>query len=56
MDNALRLGELAGLTVTNEADPLTYDVSAQDRLTLYVRNTISPYLHSSFVFNAGLLH
>lgn len=25
--DALRLGELAGLTVANEADPLTYDVS-----------------------------
>lgn len=27
LDAALGLGELAGLTVTNEADPMSYDVS-----------------------------
>lgn len=34
LEAALGLGELAGLTVSNEADSLTYDVSISDLINM----------------------
>ena len=36
-ETALGLGELAGLTVNNEADPLSYDVSLRPYSEIYCK-------------------
>ena len=44
-DSALGLGELAGLTVTNEADPSNYDVSASCKEG-HLHTTVHEYIRA----------
>ncbi len=61
MEVALRLGDLADLTVSNEAGPLSVDVSATDFNLMflhisYALEGVFAFFRTLHVFDDGIIH
>ena len=56
IEAALGLGDLAGLTVNNEADPLTYDVSIERSIFSLIKKYFIYFLKAGTAFGSVEKH